>query len=145
MRLNSPPTRRVFSRLAAVAIVLWWGGLNCLAGCLTVPSGAAAGVHCSMDSGGDCCQSQADGEEAPAPGSIGEPSTSLQPLACCALEAHSAEASRTVRVADGATTAAVLSRVAFAPEGQPRAQFPDRWARLPDRGGTHLLCCVSLI
>jgi hypothetical protein len=98
-----------------------------------------------MDSGGDCCQSQADGEEAPAPESIGEPYTSLQPLACCSLEAHSAEASRTVRVADGAATAAVLSRVAFAPEGQPRAQFPDRWVRLPDRGGTHLLCCVFLI
>jgi hypothetical protein len=50
-----------------------------------------------------------------------------------------------VRSVDGAAASAILSRIEFIPESEPRAQLPDRWARLPDRGGSHILHCVFLI
>jgi hypothetical protein len=126
---------------------LWWGGLNCLAGCLIAPSGLAAESHCSMSSEGDCCHSRAGSENDPALESVGAPSTLLQPLACCSLESYLAEMSRDMRprATDGAVFAAVLSLIEFIPESEPPIQLPDRWARLPDRGSTHLLYCVFLI
>jgi hypothetical protein len=57
----------------------------------------------------------------------------------------SGEPSRDVRAVDGAAASAILSRIEFIPESEPRAQLPDRWARLPDRGGSHILHCVFLI
>jgi hypothetical protein len=146
MRFNRPATKRLVRLHFAIFILLWWGGLNCLSGCLTTPTGADGESHCSMDGeGGDCCQTRAGSEESLSSRSIGSPPTSVQSLSCCSLLSLSGEAGRDVRAVDGAATSAILSRILFTPESEPRAQLPDRWARLPDRGGTHLLHCVFLI
>jgi hypothetical protein len=146
MRFDWPATKSLVRLHFAIFILLWWGGLNCLSGCLIRPAGASAESHCSMGGeGGDCCQIQTGREESLSSKLIGLPSTSVQSLSCCSLMSLSAEARRDVRSVDGAVTSAILSRVGFIPEWMPRVQLPDRWARLPDRGGTHLLHCVFLI
>jgi hypothetical protein len=146
MRFDWPTTKRTVHRLFATLLLLWWGGLNCLAGCMTAPTSIIGESHCSMSGdGGDCCQSQAGSEQSRSSKSIGAPSTSLRPLTCCSLESLSAEVKRNVRTADSATTSALFSRKEFTPESEPRAQLPDRWVRLPDRGGTYLIRCVFLI
>ena len=146
MRFNWPAIKRMIRLYFAVFILLWWGGLNCLSGCL-IPKAVADGEsHCSMDgSGGDCCHTRAGGKESLSSKSVGEPSTSVQSLSCCSLLSLTGDVSRDVRAVDGAATSPILSRIGFAPESMPRAQLPDRWARLPDRGGTRLLHCVFLI
>ncbi len=133
-------------RLAAIIVALWWGGLNCLTGCLLAPPSAAANEsHCSTSAESDCCLSQAGSEDDAAVAAIGSPSTARQPSSCCSLEAFSAEVKRQLRDMDGATAVQVSSRINYAPQGMPSADIPERWARLPDRGGTHLLHCVFLI
>ena len=127
--------------------MLWWGGLNCLIGC-AVPSVEVDAVasHCSMSAEGDCCHSQAGGEDVPSNVTVGSQSTASEPLACCSLEAYSAEVKREMRgLGAPVLTLQQWNRVSLAFESSPRAQLPDRWAHLPDRGGTRLLYCVFLI
>jgi hypothetical protein len=146
MRFGCSATKRLVRLHFAILILLWWGGLNCLSGCLIPQSGAKGESHCSMGGeGGDCCQTLAGGKGSLSSKSIGAPSSSVQSLSCCSLLSLSGEAGRDMRAVDGAATSTILSRIVFAPESEPRAQLPDRWARLPDRGGTHLLHCVFLI
>ena len=146
MRFNWPATKRMVRVHFAVFIMLWWGGLNCLSGCLIPKAVADEESHCSMGGeGGDCCHARAGGEESLSSKSVVAPSTSVQSLSCCSLLSLSGDVSRDVRAVDGAATSAILSRVGFTPESMPRVQFPDRWARLRDRGGTQLLHCVFLI
>lgn len=145
MRFDWPTTKRIVQRHFALLLLLWWGGLNCLAGCLTAPSNIIGESHCPMSGeGGDCCLTQA-GEGKPSSKSIGAPSTSLQPLDCCSLGLLSAEVRRDVSITYMVATTAALSPIEFISENYLRAQFPDRRVRLPDRGGTHLLNCVFLI
>ena|SRR5215475_5994342 len=146
MRFNWPATKRMVNLHFAVFILLWWGGLNCLAGCLIPQAGANGESHCSMSGeGGACCQSQAGGKKSLFPRSIGTPSTSIQSLSCCSLLSLSGDVSRDVRAVDGAATSAILSRIGITPQSEPRVQLPDRWARLPDGGAKRLLHCVFLI
>jgi len=129
----------------AVFILLWWGGLNCLSGCLIPKADADSESHCSMGrAGGDCCHTRAQGKESHSSKSVGAPSTSILSLSCCSLLSLSGDVSRDVRAVDGAATSAMFSRIGFTPERMPRVQLPDHWARLPDRGGTRLLHCVFL-
>ena len=145
MRFNWPATKRMVRLHFAVFILLWWGGLNCLSGCLIPKAGANGESHCPMGEGGDCCQTQAGGEDSLSSKSVGAPSTSIQSFSCCSLLSLSGDVSRDVRAVDGAATSAILSRVGVTPESMPRVQLPDRWARLPDHGGRRLLHCVFLI
>jgi hypothetical protein len=146
MRFNWPTTKRMLQLHSAFFVLLWWGGLNCLSGCLIPKAGVDGESYCSMGGeGGDCCHARAGGEESLSSKSVGAPSTSVQSLSCCSLLSLSGDVSRDLRAVDGAATSAILSRIGFTPESGPRAQLPDRWARLPDRGGTHLLHCVFLI
>jgi hypothetical protein len=146
MRFDWLATKRIIQLHFPIFILLWWGGLNCLAGCLIPMGGADGESHCSMDgAGGDCCHIQAGGKKSLLPKSVGAPSTSIQSLSCCSLLSLSADVSRDVRAADGSAISAKSSRTGFIPESEPRIQLPDRWARLPDRGGTYLLHCVFLI
>jgi len=146
VRFNWPATKRMIRFHLAVFILLWWGGLNCLTGCLIPKAGAVGESHCSMGgSGGDCCHTRAGGKESLSSKSVGAPSTSVQSLSCCSLLSLSGDVSREVRAVDGASTSAILSRAVLTPESMPRVHLPDRWARLPDRGGTRLLHCVFLI
>jgi len=146
MRFDRKATKRMVRLHFAIFILLWWGGLNCLSGCLIPQAGANDESHCSMGgSGGDCCQTRAGGKESLSSKSIGSSSTSVQSLSCCSLLSLSGEPGRDLRAVDGAAASAILSRIDFTPESEPRAQLPDRWARLPDRGGAHILHCVFLI
>ena len=146
MRFDWKATKRMVRLHFAIFILLWWGGLNCLSGCLIPQTGAKGESHCSMGgAGGDCCQTRAGGKESLSKKSIGSPSTSVQSLSCCSLLSLSGEPGRDVRAVDGASASAILSRIEFTPESEPRAQLPDRWARLPDREGSHILHCVFLI
>jgi hypothetical protein len=146
MRFNWPATIRMIRVHFAVFIMLWWGGLNCLSGCLIPKAGADGKSHCSMGGdGGDCCHTQANGEESLSSKSVGAPSTSIQSFSCCSLLSLSGDVSSDLRATDGAAASAISSRIEFTPESKPRVQIPDRWARLPDRGGTHILHCVFLI
>jgi hypothetical protein len=146
MRFDRKATKRMVRLHFAIFILLWWGGLNCLSGCLIPQTDAKGESHCSMGgAGGDCCQTRAGGKESLSSKSIGSHSTSVQSLSCCSLLSLSGEPGRDLRAVDGAAASAVLSRIEFTPESEPRAQLPDRWARLPDRGGSHILHCVFLI
>src|SRR5262249_39267057 len=84
--------------LTALVILLSWGGLNCLTGCLTASPVVIKEGHCSMHGDGDCCLSQAD-EGAQSSESIGDPSSSMLPLNCCSLESLTAEVTRDARAA----------------------------------------------
>lgn len=146
MRLDWSATKRIVHHYFAILLLLWWGGLNCLAGCLTATTNVISESYCPMSGeGADCCQTQTGGEESLSAKSIGAPFTSLQSLSCCSLLSLTAEISRDVRATNGVITTAILSRIEFTSESEPRAQLPDRWVRLPDRGGTHLIHCVFLI
>lgn len=146
MRFDWPAKKRMVQFHFAILLLLWWGGLNCLSGCLIASARAIDKSHCAMSGdGADCCQAHSGGEEAPSSKSLGAPSTSMQTLACCSLLSLSGNVSREARVAGGESASANLSQIEFTPETGPRVQLPDRWARLPDRGRTHLLHCVYLI
>jgi hypothetical protein len=146
MRFYWPATIRMIRIHFAVFVLLWWGGLNCLSGCLIPKAGANGESHCSMSgAGGDCCQTQAGGEESVSSKSVGAPSTSIQSPSCCSLLSLSGEAGRDVRATDSAAASAISGRIEFTLESKPRVQVPERWARLPDCGGTYLLHCVFLI
>ena len=146
MKIGPPPTWTTVQRLAVVMIALWWGGLNCLTGCLLAPSDdAATEGHCSMSAEGDCCLSKAGADDQPDDLVIGSESAVRQSLSCCSLEAISAEVKRNLRGVDGMIAGQVPGRIDFLSEYKPRVDRLDRWGRLPDRGGTHLLHCVFLI
>lgn len=132
--------------LAALFLLLWSGGLNCLTGCAMALAVTDAPSHCSMSGEGDCCQSRTGGEDMPSDTTAVVPGpTAIQSLPCCSLEAYSAEVNRNVRIPDGALMTPASSQRDFTLKGGPPAKPPDRWVRLPDRGGTHLRCCVFLI
>jgi len=145
MRFDWPTTKRIVQHYFAIFLLLWWGGLNCLSGCLTVAMDADGESSCPMSGkGGSCCHGQ-NGKTSRSSKSIGAPSSSLQSLSCCSLLSLTAEESHNKHAHDGAIATAIFNPIEFAPESEPRAEFPDRWARLPDRGGTHILHCVFLI
>jgi hypothetical protein len=145
MRFDWPATNRIVQRYFAIFLLLWWGGLNCLSGCMITSSEATSESFCPMSGkGGDCCHTQS-GKTSRSSRSIGTPSSSLQSLSCCSLLSLTAEESRGAHAHSETTTTAIFNPIEFTLESEPRAQFPDRWARLPDRGGTHILHCVFLI
>src|SRR5215831_9678357 len=126
IRFDRPATKRMIRLHFAVFILLWWGGLNCLSGCLIPKAGADGESHCPMGgAGGDCCHTRAGGKESLSSKSVGAPSTSIQSLSCCSLLSLSGDVSRGVRAVGGAATSAILSRVVFTPESMPRVQLPD--------------------
>jgi hypothetical protein len=146
MQISPPPNWKTVHRLAVIMIAFWWGGLNCLTGCLLAPSGdAATESHCSMSAGGDCCLSQAGSEDEPAGEAVGPASTASQPLSCCSLEAFSAEVKRNTHGTEEAPLAQISSWLNDDQKHNLHVDRPTNWVRLPDRGGTHLLHCVFLI
>jgi len=146
MRFDLQETKRIAQYYPAIFLLLWWGGLNCLAGCMTAPNSAIGESHCSMsDKDGDCCEKNAGGEESGVSRKIGALSTSFPHPKCCSLESLSAEISHCVKVANVLVSSAILGSLKFISESEPLSQLPDQWVRLPDRGGTYLLHCIFLI
>lgn len=151
MRMLSSPIGDRTKRLIALALLLWWGGLNCLTGCLLTPSSVRAESDCPMsDEGGDCCPSHTNNkktlsEKSAEIGMAGSPFTSSSSVTCCSLDSLIPEKSRDMRGEHVTAIATTPCRLHFIPESEPRTQLPDRWARLPDRGGTYLKNCIFLI
>jgi hypothetical protein len=147
MHIDRPTTKGIIQCHFTLLLLLWWGGLNCLTGCLSAPTSLISQSHCSMsgDEGGSCCHDQAGSEESRSSKSIGAPFNSSHSLTCCSLESLSGEVKRNVRAVDNLPASAINSRIESSPEIEPRAQHPARWVRLPDRGGTYLFHCVFLI
>lgn len=150
MRILSSPTGHRTKHFIALFALLWWGGLNCLTGCLLMPSTAEAESACPMSGmGGDCCATMHgkdnSSEKSPRINAIGAPSTSSQSIPCCALESLTADKSRDVRAKYVTAIAILPSPINFISESPPRAELPGHCVRLPDRGGTYLLNCVFLI
>ena len=149
MRIPSSPTGERSKRLAAIMLILWWGGLNCLTGCaLTMPD-TPVESHCSMSGGDaeeDCCQSSARKQDSSTGQFIGASSRVAQSQSCCSLEAYAADVNRKPDLVLGPTFIGVANRSAPLLIGeQHQPQPPTRWERPPDRGSTYLRCCVLLI
>lgn len=146
MHFDWPATKRIVQRHFALLLLLWWGGLNCLSGCLAASADMTAEEHCPMaGEGGDCCHMRASKKDPFTSESLAAPFTSEQSQVCCSLETLTADVTRGAHAAGPAVAAIVPRRIEFTPERVPRIQLPDRWVRLPDRGGTRLLHCVFLI
>lgn len=138
-------------RLAALALVLWLGGLGCLFGCEFSGSASAessvssqSALSCSMSAKSHCCHSQ------PARGAQEQTSAGLPPqsggeMSGCPLAGQSAVVTSKPRVADVAVLALASERFLTAPRVETQdASFAAR-QRVPDRGSTYLRCCVFLI
>lgn len=149
MRILSSPTGERSKRLAAIVLILWWGGLNCLTGCALSLPDAAIESHCSMsggDSEGDCCQSSARAQDSSTGQSIGASSRSTQSLSCCSLEAYAADVNRKLELVHGPAFIGMANWSLPLPIGEQHTLQPlTRWERPPARGSTYLRCCVLLI
>lgn len=137
-------------RLVALFALLWWGGLNCLTGCLLMPSTAEAESACPMSGmGGDCCATMhskdSSSEKSPRINAFSAPANEGPTVSCCSLESLTADKSPDVRAKHVTAIAILPNAINFIAESQPRAELPGRCVRLPDRGGTYLLNCVFLI
>lgn len=135
-------TGRMASRLAAIVIVLWWGGLSCLAGCVVSLSLESSETECPVSPSGNCCHSAGDDKAGAA---VRVPSPAVHPHSCCTLQSLTAETTRNVRASDVVVPAVILTCVELAHDTTLRGALPDNWLLLPDRGGTHLRCCVFRI
>jgi hypothetical protein len=146
MRFDWPATKRIVSRHFTLLLLLWWGGLNCLTGCLTTPAGAATEEHCPMGGeGGDCCLSQSAKDRLSSK-VAGTPSNPSQHFDCCSLQSLSADVKRNAQTTTAATATTTSVRVNSPLVTFPRLKFTAPWMRLPDRGGgAHVLHCVFLI
>ena len=139
----------VSRRLAAVALVLWLAGVGCLFGCemdaLAVPAGgsqaAAEAESCPAFSGRDCChKAEQGGGDALA----GQSSEGKGAVSCCPLSGQQVESARKANTTK-ALPAEAGSRSFDAPGFDHSAQLTSYRAQVPDRGSTHLRCCVFLI
>ena len=135
-------------RLVASVLVLWLAGVGCIIGCEIKASAAhkeeaqaaSEGESCSMSSGGhDCCQK----EGANGTTNVGTPKHAAH-VSCCPLAVVSADPARKVSTKD--VPVAVAGRGLLAvPDSRISTPLPSYRLRVPDRGGTHLRCCVFLI
>jgi hypothetical protein len=121
--MNSPSVTSgmTVGRLAALFLLLWWAGLNCVAACaLKLMPDAAAGQHCQLNSDGeDCCAAESEGE-ADASGSW----KALPPhtLDCCPLPDEQASLPGKA-YSDGGQKSSPASGIPF-PALQAEAQDP---------------------
>lgn len=144
----------IVRRLTAAALVLWLAGVGCFFGCeMGVVSAAAEAdkrgaveqpESCPAFAGHDCChKAKAEGGEVKgltarrAPGHA--PRTD-----CCPLKTQSADPARKVGVAD-ARLAEAGTPLKLSPHTNTLARLTAHRLRVPDRGSTHLRCCVFLI
>ena len=148
--------RVIARRLAAAALVLWLGGVGCLLGCeMGVVSAAAAeeqtattqGDSCPAFSGHDCCHKADKADKT----DKGDDSSTVRRIPgqttrsnCCPLSGQSADSARKVSLKD-APLVATSGLPTFTPHSHTPARLIPHRSQLPDRGSTHLRCCVFLI
>jgi hypothetical protein len=143
----------VIRRLPAIALVLWLAGLGCFLGCEMSVSAATGDEHkvaaqadsCPAFTGHDCCHKveSKNGKVESKDGAAKFRQTPMQ-MSCCPLANQFADAARKVKIS-GVAPAAVAGEITFAPRAQEFTPQPARRLQVPDRGSTHLRCCVFLI
>lgn len=137
----------IVRRIGASVLVLWLAGVGCIIGCemnaAAAPAGdveiAVEGESCDAASGHDCCE-KADKN---APAGVGHPDTGTGD-SCCPLIEVAADAARKVSSNESPLVAVGRRPPIAAYSPHSTSSFPFR-LRVPDRGSTHLRCCVFLI
>ena len=146
--------RLIVRRLAAAALVLWLAGVGCFFGCETGVASAAEGDKqesaaradsCPAFAGHDCCHKKAKARSSDGGGTNARQTpTPLPRTGGCPLRGQSADTARKLSVADARlAVAVVLPKFISHANTHPRLQA--HRPRVPDRGSTHLRCCVFLI
>jgi hypothetical protein len=144
----------IVRRLTAAALVLWMAGVGCFFGCeMGVVSAAAEADErevveqpesCPAFAGRDCCH-KAKAESGEASGSTARRTPGHAPRTdCCPIKSQSADPARKLGVAD-APLAEAGTPLKLSPHTNARARLTVHRLRVPDRGSTHLRCCVFLI
>jgi hypothetical protein len=137
-------------RLVAFVFVLWLAGVGCFVGCeMNVAAAApkdesqaaAQTESCPAFSGHDCCKKTENAYDAASIGILPQHTTDAS---CCPLTGLSADPARKLSVAD-APLAVADQGLPFAPDTHTPISLPAYRAQVPDRGSTHLRCCVFLI
>jgi hypothetical protein len=145
--------RLIGRRLAAAALVLWLAGVGCFFGCeMGVVSAAGAdgrtavaqGDSCPAFAGHDCChkaKAERGGGNGP---NAGRTPARTPRTDCCPLKAQSADPARKASTTD-ASLAEAGTPLRPATHANTPARLDAHRQRVPDRGSTHLRCCVFLI
>ena len=147
-------TSVIVRRLTAAALVLWLAGVGCFFGCeMGVVSAAAEaagqeslaqGDSCPAFAGHDCCH-KSKAESSKVNGSTARQTPGRVPRTdCCPLKGQAADPARKVGVADAHLAEAGIP-LKFSPHTNVHARLTMHRLRVPDRGSTHLRCCVFLI
>jgi hypothetical protein len=137
-------------RVAALALVLWLGGVACLVGCeMSASAATSAGAQvsqesesCSMSAGHACCHAQRNDGQKPRAGTSSQLNDSMT---CCPLAGQPAAAVSKTRVADTLAIALTPDKALPAPASPASTGWLSGKTHVPDRGGTYLRCCVFLI
>lgn len=136
-------------RVVASVLVLWLAGVGCIIGCEIKASAAheeevqvaSEGESCPVSSSRhDCCRK----EDADGTANVETPKH-VAHISCCPLAVVSAvDPARKVGTKDVPVAVAVRGLHAV-PDSRISTPLPSNRLRVPDRGGTHLRCCVFLI
>ena len=145
---RKPTIGNAVARAFAIAIALWWGGLNCLAGCgVLLPTLSHSSRHSSDEPVAECCQK--NHRETPSTAASSTPT--LQTLLesgsrhrLCPFEDVLADFPRLQKEVG---TETVIALNVFESSTREIVRYPwlDASTHLADRGGTHLRCCVFRI
>lgn len=152
--------RLIARRVVAAALVLWLAGVGCFFGCeMGVVSAAAEEVDgqkafeesdsCPAFAGGDCChkakaESGGDDDDNGGGSNLRRAPARMPRTDCCPLKAQTADPARKAGATD-ASLAEAGTPLKFTPPAHTPARLDAHHLRVPDRGSTHLRCCVFLI
>lgn len=149
----------VVRRLVASALVLWLAGVGCFFGCEMSASAAPSGEHqasakeksCPAFSGDDCCDKAESGDDDQTESSLSSEAPTIRQtpagpgvMTCCPLTGQSADPPRKMSIRD-APVAEAGKKSTPTPNNLTSTQTSTHRLRVPDRGSTHLRCCVFLI
>ena len=151
MHARLSPVSGTLRRLAALALVFWLAGVGCVLGCEMKVSAAPAvdsepvvegveGDSCPAFSDGNCCHKSAT----TGPLSFGSLPFEQKLPSCCPFAKGAADPPRKASKLE-APAEATEKRFASTQRVKTTLRLPARSPLIPDRGGTHLLCCVFLI
>ena len=147
----------IVRRLAAVALVLWLAGIGCIVGCEMYVAAAqatdqAAQLEVSSDescptaSGHGCCK-EVD-ESTPANVRLElvsvVPHKDFPDTSCCQQTSVTSDPARKLS-ANGKMVSVSGGSMPVESDSRTSTPFPANRVRVPDRGSTHLRCCVFLI
>ena len=141
-------------RLAASVLMLWLAGIGCIVGCemhvaaatKEEPVVTSEEESCTATSGHGCCKEvrESDKTFAGLRGSYMGFHKDSTNVTCCQPTAVTADPARKLSP-KGKLLASANSRMPVVLDYRISTTLPANRLRVPDRGGTHLRCCVFLI